>query len=160
MLSGDLKRYEDIEKQTIDELMNTLKTKLNFTRKMLIRYVFLPLARKGVGMREQTKSLIVFSTGGSTCSLNRKYNLYFSQSIDLARQALRKLAKRMHEEGRIPEEDLLFYLTLNEIDELFTNRNPLFIAKSKQRKRAIEKMDKWVFDEVNKGYKFKPRNVS
>jgi prophage antirepressor-like protein len=139
---GDIKQSEEeVEKKTIDGLMATMKTQLSFTRKTFMRNFLLPLARRAVGMREQTKSIVVYST-------------------DLTRQALRKLAKRMHEEGRIPEEDLLYHLTLYEIEQLFTYRNPLFIAKAKQRKRAIEKMDKWVFDEVVKGYEFKPRNVS
>lgn len=131
----------EINKKTISELMSTLQTKgLSLTRKRLIQYFFLPMARKAVGKRENTKSLIIYS-------------------IDMIRQAINRLAKKMHEEGRIPEEDLLFHLTLYEIDQLFTERNPLFIMKAKQRKRVLEKMDKWVFDEINKGYQIKPRNV-
>ena len=100
----------------------------------------MPVARRAVGMRESTKSTIVYS-------------------IDIVRQGLWKLARKMHEEGRIPQEDLLFYLPVWEIDELFKNRNPLFIWKAKHRKKLFEKIDKWKFDEVVKGYNFKPKEV-
>lgn len=141
MLGGDPSLYVAHKKKSVNELMKELKTPLSFPRKLLIKYIVLPLARYAVGMRENTKSCLIYS-------------------VDVSRQSLLKLAERMHQEGRLPEVDLLFHLNVDEIEELLGNRNPTLVMKAKQRKKLYNKMDKWHFDEICKGYNFKPREVS
>ena len=140
MLSGDVSTYKTNDKTSAARIIDTLKTRLNFHRKFLLKYVVLPLARRGVEMREETKSLMIYG-------------------FDLLRQGLWKLAEKMHSEGLIPESELLFHMTIDEIDLYFKTRNPILISKAKQRKKLYYKIDGWKFDEIIKGYDFNPRNV-
>ena len=140
MLSSDVSSYKTNEKTSVKKIIESLKTPISFHRKMFLRYVVLPLARRAVAMREETKSLIVYG-------------------CDLSRQALWTLAHRMHSEGLIPEPILLFHLTIYEIDDFIKTRNPIIVSKAKHRKRLHQKMNNWKFDEIIRGYDFKPREV-
>jgi len=140
MLTGDMSSYKIHKKKSTSEIIDSLKTKLSFHRKFLLKYVVLPLARRAVAMREETKSLIIYA-------------------FDLARQSMCKLANQMYLEGLIPEPDFIFHMTIDEIDLYFKTRNPLLITKAKQRKKLYSIMEEWKFDEIVKGYDFQPRNV-
>ena len=141
MLSGDASAYKEKPKRSIGEVVASLRTPLSWYRKQLLKHIFIPLARRGVAMRESAKSLTVFA-------------------YDIIRQGLWRLAHTMQSEGRIPEPDLLFQMTPNEIIDLIENRNPLIVWKARQRKRLYSKMNNWKFDEIICGYDFKPREVS
>ncbi len=141
MLIGDVSAYKASNKTSVSEIINSLKSPLSSHRKLLLKYVVLPLARRAVQMREETKSLLIYA-------------------FDILRQALWKLAQQMHTEGLIPEIDLIFYMTLDEIEFYLKTRNPVIVTKAKQRKKLYFKMNDWKFDEIVKGYDFKPRNVS
>ena len=67
-------------------------------------------ARKAVGLRENTKSLWVW-----TISITRKWSW--------------ALALKMKQEGRLPDEELLFFCTVEEIRELIQDRNPAIISR-------------------------------
>jgi hypothetical protein len=70
------------------------------------------------------------------------------------------MADRMHSEGLIPEKELLFHMTFDEISRLIDTRHPIFVTKAKQRRRMHLRVDKWKFDEILKGYDFQPKHVS
>jgi hypothetical protein len=74
-------------------------------------------------MREETKSLIILSS-------------------DLSRKALWRLGDKMHFEGLIPEPDLIFHMTVDEIDLYLKTRNPILITKAQQRKKLYYIMEK------------------
>lgn len=66
--------------------------------------------RTAVGIREQTKSEMI-------CA------------IDKLRQVYRVLATKMVNEGFLPNENLLYHLTLFEIQQLVSNRNSNLVMK-------------------------------
>jgi pyruvate,water dikinase len=141
MLTGNALAYKVNNKISTSEIIDTLKTPLKLHRKWLLKYIVLPMARRAVAMREETKSVIILA-------------------FDLSRKALWRLADKMHFEGLIPEPDLIFHMTVDEIDLYLKTRNPILITKAKQRKKLYFIMDKWKFDEIVKGYDFMPRDVS
>ena len=141
MLSGDASVYKVKETQSTAQIMDSLKTPLSYTRKLLLKYIFLPLAQRGVAGREATKSQTIYA-------------------FDVIRKGLWLLADRMHSEGLIPEPELMFLMSSEEIKDYIENRNPIIVWKAKQRKRLHTKMNNWKFDEIVSGYDFKPREVS
>ncbi|KFM75170.1 putative phosphoenolpyruvate synthase, partial [Stegodyphus mimosarum] len=74
------------------------------------------------------------------------------------RKAFRHLAKLMVSEGRIPEEDLLFFMTIDEVKELLNTRSPKIIARATQRLRRHPVINKYIFPEIMKGIP-KPVNL-
>ncbi|KAM7310658.1 hypothetical protein ISCGN_007566 [Ixodes scapularis] len=70
---------------------------------------------------------------------------------DAFRTALRHLASQMVAEGRLPEADVLFFLTLPEIEQLLATRSPKLVAKAVRRHRLHPELKKRVFPELFKG---------
>lgn len=85
--------------------MNDIST---YFRLRLAVIVF--FARKAVGVRENTKSLMIW-----TQNITRKWSW--------------ALAIKMKQEGRLPDEELLFFCTPDELHELIQYRNPAIISK-------------------------------
>lgn len=141
MVARDIKSFK-LKKAVLtdDQLINTLKTKLSRSSKFLIKYLLLPWTRSSVGMREQSKSFMVWLT-------------------DVYRRAFQRLADQMVVEGRLPEADLIFFLRINEVEKLTGERDPLLVALAKQRKKAFQEMDKFRFGEITKGPLMRPLNV-
>jgi hypothetical protein len=141
MLFGDQSALEPKKSKSVDEVMSELKTPLSSFKNLLINKFLLPWSRNGVGYREQSKDFMVWMN-------NKK------------REALWHLARQMVAEGIIPEADLFFYLTVDEIEKLCNGeRDALILLKARLRKRILPKMDKYKFEEFLKGPEFKPRNV-
>jgi len=141
MLLGGESALEPKKFKSVDEVVNELKTPLSFFKKLLIRKFLLPWTRNGVGYREHSKYFMIW--------MNNKL-----------RQAFWYLARKMVDEGIIPEADLLFYLTTDEIERLCNGeRDALILSKARLRKRILPKMDKYKFEEIIKGPEMKPRNV-
>lgn len=142
MLAGDIKAFRTKAQVPDDEVINNLKTKLTPSGKFLLKHLVLPWSRSSVGMREQSKSFMVWL-------------------VDVYRQGFQRLADMMaYEEGRLPDPELLFFLTLEELNRLVRVRDPLLVARAKQRRRAFPVMDKFRFDEIARGPDLRPRNVS
>ena len=141
MLSGSETQMEIKASKSVDEVLSQLKTPLSYTRKLLIKKLFLPWSRRGVGYRELSKYFMIWMN-------------------DKSRQGFRYLARNMVSEGLIPTEDTFFYLTLPEIQSVCDReRDPLILMKARLRKRLYPKMDKYKFVEFLKGPEMKPRNV-
>ncbi|GFT27567.1 putative phosphoenolpyruvate synthase [Nephila pilipes] len=123
-----------IEKKDVDfqNQVSNLKAQLTFTQKLLLRIV-LPLSQRGVENREQSKSTLM-------------------KGLNAWRKGYRKLAKLMVLEGRIPDEDILFFMTLEEIQELLKTRSPKVISKANHRRRRQPVIDKYIFPELTKGF--------
>jgi pyruvate,water dikinase len=66
----------------------------------------------------------------------------------------------MVSEGRLPEKDLLFYLTIQELQKLVNERDSVLVLRAKWRKRLHNKKDKLIFCETVIGPIMAPRNVS
>lgn len=141
MLFGGESTLEPKKSKSVDEVMSELKTPLSSFKKLLISKFLLPWSRNGVGYRELSKDFMIW--------MNNKM-----------RQVFWHLARQMVAEGIIPEADLFFFLTVDEIEKLCNGeRDALILLKARLRKRILPKMDKYKFEEFVKGPEMKPRNV-
>ncbi len=66
----------------------------------------------------------------------------------------------MVREGRLPERDLLFYLSISELGKLVNERDAVLVMRAKLRKRLHNNKDKLIFSETVIGPNMRPRNVS
>ncbi|GFR29861.1 putative phosphoenolpyruvate synthase, partial [Trichonephila clavata] len=123
---GDTKK-----EKSIDAIFSELNVPLSFMSKCYLKFV-LPQCRKGVRRREFSKSLTI-------------------KCFDHWRQGFRHLAKLMVSEGRLPEEDVLFFLTYDEINDLLETRSPSIISRANQRKRVFSVVQNYKFPEIMKG---------
>ncbi|GFS84693.1 putative phosphoenolpyruvate synthase [Trichonephila clavipes] len=127
------KKQDDFKK-----IISEIKAPLTFMNKLVLRFI-LPKSRKAVQNRESSKSLLI-------------------RALNEWRKGYRKLAKMMVLEGRIPDEDILYYMTLEEIHELLNSRSPRIIAKANHRRRRQPILDKYIFPEIMRGFP-KPINM-
>ncbi|XP_054724292.1 prodigiosin synthesizing transferase PigC-like [Uloborus diversus] len=114
-----------------DKIFSELNTPLGFKSRCLIRFL-LPNCRRAVGEREQCKSMLI-------------------KAIDNWRKGFLHLGKLMVSEGRIPDHDFIFFLTLNELRELLETRSPKIMAKVIRRRKLHPTLDKYMFPEMVKG---------
>ncbi|CAG2109509.1 unnamed protein product [Medioppia subpectinata] len=138
MLSGDQTLQTKSEK-TIDETLSSLKTKLTFSQKLLLKYLVIPWCKSGISWREKSKH-----------EITRNYNIF--------RRGFWRLAKMMVSEGRLPEPDLLFHMSLAEVHSLFAERDPTIIARARLRKRVHSIQETMNYDETTIGPDIQPRN--
>ncbi|KFM60872.1 putative phosphoenolpyruvate synthase, partial [Stegodyphus mimosarum] len=122
----------------LNEMLSQLSIPLGFFSRFMMRLV-LPMSRRGVQNRELAKSMCI-------------------KTIDEWRKAFRYLAKLLVLEGRIPEEDILFFMTLDEIKELLDTRSPKILARAAQRQRRYPVLNKYILPEIMKGVP-KPINL-
>ncbi|XP_071084332.1 rifampicin phosphotransferase-like [Haliotis cracherodii] len=118
--------------QSVSQIIAKLKTPLTFFQKLILRGL-LPKARSAVGEREWGKSTSVV--------MSEKF-----------KQAYWRLASLMVSEGRIPDEDLLFFLTHQEIGTLISTRSARLIIKAVRRRRVHSKQMTLRFPKLNVGY--------
>ncbi|GIY05870.1 phosphoenolpyruvate synthase, partial [Caerostris extrusa] len=97
-LAGTSKESKKKSEESIEDILSQLNVPLSFISKWYLRFI-LPNCRRGVRAREYTK-----------------------------KQGYRRLGKLMLSEGRIPDEDLIFFLTLDEIYDLLSTRSPSIIS--------------------------------
>ncbi|XP_077535389.1 rifampicin phosphotransferase-like [Haemaphysalis longicornis] len=116
---------------SVEEAIDGLEIKFNSFNRKLLAWL-LKRCRRGVALRELTKNLVV-------------------KAVDAIRSACWLLADQMQREGRLPEPELLFFLTLPEIDLLIRTRSPRLVAKALRRQRLHPVLRKRVFPELVKG---------
>jgi pyruvate,water dikinase len=105
------------KKQTTDRLseISDIKADLNLISRLML-YWLLPKARRAVGKREFTKSQA-------------------TKTIEVFRQAYRKLAALMVNDSRLPDTDLIYFLTLREIRQVLETRSARIIARAQRRRQ-------------------------
>ncbi|RWS04540.1 Cleft lip and palate transmembrane protein 1-like protein, partial [Dinothrombium tinctorium] len=119
---------------SVSEVLSTLKTKPSFLKRLSLRWFLLPLAFRNIRLREESKSTLAFYAS--------KY-----------REAFWNLAKKIsYEEGKLPDPELMFYLTYAEIDSLIKERNASLVMKAKRRRNMHSKLDKLLFDDIVKDW--------
>ncbi|KFM60870.1 putative phosphoenolpyruvate synthase, partial [Stegodyphus mimosarum] len=74
------------------------------------------------------------------------------KAVDFIRQKYEHLAKMMVAEGRIPDTDLLYFLTMEEIKDLLETRSPRLIARANHRRKLFPELDKYLFPEIMRGF--------
>ncbi|GIY02727.1 putative phosphoenolpyruvate synthase [Caerostris extrusa] len=119
------------EEDSVDKLFSKLHVSLSLLSKCLLRFV-LPNCRRAIRAREAGKSLTI-----------KSYHNW--------RKGYRHLGKLMVLEGRLPDEDLMFYLTLDEIDELLKTRSPNIISRAYHRRKMHPTLENYKFMEIMKG---------
>ncbi|XP_037088269.1 putative phosphoenolpyruvate synthase [Pollicipes pollicipes] len=112
----------------VPQALSQLTVPLSGMTRRLVSFV-LPYARRGVVQREQTKSLLV-------------------RMLHQFRLAFRRLAELMVRESRLPDSDLVFFLTLYEIQRLLDTRSPAIVTKALRRRRLFPKLDRMRFPEM------------
>lgn len=117
-----MKAYQERQKTSFSEkdTIAHLKTPLTNGEKRSLKFI-LPRARRAVGEREFGKSLCV-------------------RVADKFKQAYWRLAEKMEQEGRLPEKELLFFLTHREIGQLLETRSPKLLTKAKRRRKLLPKL--------------------
>ncbi|GAB6028776.1 hypothetical protein CHUAL_004591 [Chamberlinius hualienensis] len=117
---------------TIEETIANLTTPLSNKQKFLLRKV-LPFCRKAVGAREKGKSICI-------------------QAVNLFRQSYRTLAKLMVSNGFTPDDDLPYFMTAREIDDLLKTRSPRILNRAKRRRNIHANLEKQRFPDFIIGY--------
>lgn len=126
---------------TTEQLISKLKTQLSKSQKLFLKKWLLPACHSTVALREEAKAFNV-------------------KCIHEFRILVRQMAQMMcHKEGRLPDPDLIFFLTFNELKILVESRDPKIVMKAKLRKRVFAKLDKYVYEEISIGPDVRPRNV-
>ena len=118
--------------QTISDLVDNLLTNMNRFQKMLLKSFLVQKTIDGINARELAKS-------------------YMIKVTHIFRQAYWRLAEMMVRESRLPEPDLLFFLTHREIGELIKHRSSKLVRLSKRRRRILPEMNKFRYPKVNFG---------
>ncbi|CAN7985706.1 unnamed protein product [Ixodes hexagonus] len=129
---GDYKK----KNLSVDDAIKDLHVKLGPVKRHLLR-MLLQKCRRGVALREHSKA-----SGHSNLLV---------KATDAFRASFWHLAYRMEAEGRLPDAELLFFLTLSEIELLLTTRSPRLVSKAMRRHRLQPELKKRVFPELFKG---------
>ncbi|XP_078047506.1 rifampicin phosphotransferase-like isoform X2 [Augochlora pura] len=116
---------------TAKETVALLKTPKSKTVRSILNLI-VPLSRTSVARRELTKSLFV--------NVIHKYRLAF-----------KKLGRLMVLEEYLPNADLIFFLTLDEIGKVLNHHNRSFVQRAIRRHRLYPKLKQLRFPEVNTG---------
>ncbi|EFN62458.1 Probable phosphoenolpyruvate synthase [Camponotus floridanus] len=115
----------------VQETIASLKTPMSSFTKWLLQLV-IPLCRKAVTRREMTKDRIV-------------------SAVHTLRLAYKHLGVLMVAENCIPDENLIFFLTHQEIGQLLNNHNSLLVRKALRRKKIYQQAVKLEYPEFSVG---------
>jgi pyruvate,water dikinase len=120
-------------KQQPDRLSNVsdIKTDLNLISRLMLQWL-LPKARRAVGNRESSKS-------------------QYAKYVEVFRQAYRKLATLMVNEGFLPDTDLIYFLTVREIRQVLETRSGRLIARAQRRRQLYPKQMAAKFPRIFRG---------
>lgn len=113
------------------EIIESMKSSMNTIAKFFFKKL-LPKCQRGVQLREKAKSKLVFCTNET-------------------RRILFYLGKKMVNEGFLPDKDLVFHMTFNEIKDLIKNRNGKTVAKAIRRSKLFSKLSEFKFVELSFG---------
>lgn len=94
---------------SVEETIASMKTSLSFIAKKFLRFI-IPLYRKAVMRREMTKNIVTFL-------------------LHKLRVAYKRLGTLMVAENYIPDEELIFFLTHQEIGQILNNHNALLVRR-------------------------------
>ncbi|GFR26957.1 putative phosphoenolpyruvate synthase [Trichonephila clavata] len=126
--SPNILNIQSKKELSVEEVLSKLNNPISGSTKRLLKLI-LPWSREAVRQREQTKSLVI-------------------KTVDWLRQTCNRLGKLMVECGRLPDKELIFFLTLDEIKEVIETRRPGLVSKAMRRSRLHSKLDKLQFPEI------------
>lgn len=121
------------EKQEEDTstIFSKLVVPMNLKTRLLLKFL-LPHCQRGVREREFCKSILV-------------------KSIDNVKKGFKHLSKMMVAEGYLPDSDLMYFLTIQEIQEVLETRNSRLIARANHRRKLFPILDSYMFSDIWKG---------
>ncbi|XP_058808365.1 uncharacterized protein LOC131673972 [Phymastichus coffea] len=108
---------------------------LKTPRKSSTRWVMamlLPWMRRTVSQREHTKCLLI-------------------ELVHIMRMGYRKLAEMLVQEGTLPEQELVFFLTREELAKIVRTPCPSLIRKAVRRRKLRPKLQKYKYNEISYG---------
>ncbi|XP_014681604.1 PREDICTED: putative phosphoenolpyruvate synthase [Priapulus caudatus] len=117
---------------TEEEALDKIKSPIGLIKKKIVRFL-LPLSRSAVGQRENGKRLAI-------------------KGMDILRQGYNRLAELLVHEGRLPDKELIFYFTHDEIGELIKTRSARLINKAIRRRKMMPALMAMEFPELITGY--------
>lgn len=127
----DVTNAKKSNSKSTDEILNKLKTPLGRISRFLMRKI-LPKCQKGVQNREFAKSYLV-------------------TVVNEIRRAVIYLGTLMVHEGLLPDKDLIFHLSVDEIKDVITTRDGRLVGKAIRRKKMFEKLNDLKFPELSFG---------
>jgi len=89
-------------------------------------------SRKGCRIREYSKSKMILA-------------------VDKFKAGYRRLAEMLVEEGALPEADLIYFLTHDEIGKMLTSKDSKYVKRAFIRKRLLPEQERLKFAHVNVG---------
>ena len=122
---------ESVKQKMSDQNIESLLEGRKGSLKMIIKYL-VGQARKGVVNREFTKSKSI-------------------KVLDRFKSAYHHLSKLMVSENMLPDADLVFFLTHDELGQLINNGETALVKKAIARRRVLEEQKQMKFDEINVG---------
>ncbi|XP_052245501.1 putative phosphoenolpyruvate synthase isoform X2 [Dreissena polymorpha] len=117
---------------SLDSCMAQLQSSVSWLGRFLLRHWLVQKARDAVGNRELGKSIAV-------------------EAADRFKQAYWRLADMLFLEGRLPERELMFYLTHREIGELIQTRSARLVTKAVRRRRLQPVQSELEFPRISVG---------
>lgn len=127
------------EKRSIDEILAPLK--LGLIDKLLVRYYAIPSCHTYLETRERTKDGLV-------------------RYVDSSRKAVHMLGVALRQQNRIPDDDLVTFMTYDELEHLVAAPQPKLVMHALQRRRLFRKFKpEWRFDEITVGHEHFPLHM-
>ncbi|XP_038068180.1 uncharacterized phosphotransferase YvkC-like [Patiria miniata] len=130
--SGSLSTSTEKKYLSVEEAVDRLTVPLSKIMRLLMVRFFVPRARESVANRERSKSLCI--------RLNHH-----------KKEAFWRLAGLMVKEGRLPDDDLLFFLTPSEIGHLLKDRTPALVSRALRRRRILPEQASYRFPLIFNG---------
>lgn len=116
------------KKFEVENILKELKTPLGDRAKKFLGKV-IPYYHKAVQNREETKSIII-------------------SAVNELRRAFIYLGLKMVHEGLLPDKELIFHLTIREIQTVIKTRNSRLVNNAVRRQKMHQKFDELRFEEI------------
>lgn len=134
LLQNMSKTCGDVTEKKEEDLSNILphlSIHLSLKDRLLLKFI-LPNCRRGVREREACKSNLI-------------------KAMDNIKKGYQHLSNAMVAEGYLPDSDLMYFLTIDEIYDVLETRNPRHIARANHRRRLFPYLDSLIFQDISKG---------
>ncbi|BFZ19135.1 hypothetical protein BsWGS_22174 [Bradybaena similaris] len=125
------KSYEKPEQSPmpLDEILGQMTTRLQCHKRLILKKL-MPWAWKEVGAREWGKSISI-------------------QMCEIFKLAYSRLGTLLHQEGMLPDADLVYFLTHREIGTLLASLSPHLVIKAQRRRQILSKQMEKKFEKIS-----------